>query len=171
MANRLKNHLSLLQRNELIMLWDNGNISPGAELSQSMATYLNESHVILLLISASFLASNYCYKVQMKRAIERHEDKKARVIPVILRSVYWQEPPLDKLQALPEEKKPISKWTPQDDGFENVVAGIVKIVKQWNEQTLSDPIPERKALMTDLAHLIETVKAQLQPPPPRRFNS
>lgn len=53
-------------------------------------------------MSASFLASNYCYKVEMQRAIERHERKEARVIPIILRPVLWNEPPIDKLQALPD---------------------------------------------------------------------
>lgn len=164
MVSDLKDHLSLLERNELITIRDHGNIRAGTEWKRVMDTYLNEAHMILLLISASFLASDYCYSTQMQRAIERHEQKEARVIPILLRSVYWQEPPLDKLQALPDEKKPISRWTPQDDGFTNVVVGIAKIVKQWNEHSLSGPTAERKALMINLDHLIETVKLQLQPP-------
>lgn len=44
----------------------------------------------------------------MKRAVERHERKQARVIPVILDHVYWQVDPLNKLQALPADGKPVS---------------------------------------------------------------
>jgi hypothetical protein len=118
-----------------------------------------------LTFISSFIASDYCYKMQMQRAIERHEHKEARVIPVILRAVYLDIPPFDKLQALPDESKPITRWAHQDDGFENVVVGIAKVVKQWNTQTLPDPTAERKAFMADLDQMIEAVKAQLQPQP------
>jgi hypothetical protein len=50
---------------------------------------LNRANVILLLISADFLASDYCYDVEMKRAMERHEAGEAIVIPIILRQ--WTE--------------------------------------------------------------------------------
>ncbi len=164
MAGKLKKHLSVLEKTQFINIWDYGDIRPGAEWEQEMKNHLNKSQMILLLISADFLASHYCYNVQMQRAIERHEHKEARVIPILLRSVYWQEPPLDKLQALPDEKKPISRWAPQDDGFTNVVGGIAKVVKQWNEHSLSGPTAEREVLMANLDHLIESVKLQLQPP-------
>ncbi len=121
--------------------------------------------MILLLISASFLGSNYCYKIEMQRAIGRHERKEARVIPIILRPVHWREPPIDKLQALPDRAKPVSRWTTQDEGFENVAVGLAGVVKQWDAQSLPDPITERRVLMANLDQLIATVKVHMQPPP------
>ncbi len=101
----------------------------------------------------------------MQRAIERHECKEARVIPIILRPVHWKEPPLDKLQVLPDRAKPISKWTDRDEGFKNVVDGIVKVMGQWNAHRLSDPVVERRVLMASLDQLMEAVKLQMQPQP------
>jgi hypothetical protein len=163
MVSDLKDHLSSLERNELITIWDHGNIRAGTEWKQAMETYLNEAQIILLLASSSFIASDYCYYTQIQRAIERHEQKEARVIPIILRPVYLDIPPFDKLLALPDENKPVSEWTPQDKGFANVVAGIAKAVRQWNTHSLPDPKPERKAFMANLDQLIESVKLQLQP--------
>jgi TIR domain len=165
MKNELKAHLSPLERISLITIQDPRNIDAGSEWKQAMETYLNEAQVILLLASSSFIDSDYCYKMQMQRAIEHHEHKEARVIPVILRPVYLDIPPFDKLQALPDESKPITRWAHRDDGFENVVVGIAKVVKQWNTQSLPDPQAERKAFMADLDQTIEAVKAQLQPQP------
>jgi len=164
MKRKLRNHLSLLERNGLIKVWEYGNVSPGTEWEQELNEYLDKAQVILLLISDSFLASNYCYTVQMQQAIKRHERKDARVIPILLRPVYWEEPPLDKLRALPDDNKPILQWKPQDEGFRNVVVGVKKVIEQWNTHSLPDPKVERKEMIANLNRLIEAVKSQMQPP-------
>jgi TIR domain len=160
----LKKHLSSLVRNELIVLRDYGDIGPGAEWKQEANKHLDEAQIILLLISPSFLDSDYCYNVEMQKAIERHERKEARVIPVILHPVHWKEPPIDKLQALPDQEKPISKWRNRNEGYTNVTDGIIQVIEQWNTHSLPDPITERRALIANLDQLIETVKSQMQPP-------
>ncbi|HKV58286.1 MAG TPA: toll/interleukin-1 receptor domain-containing protein [Ktedonobacteraceae bacterium] len=165
MVNHLKKHLKLLERNGHIALWDYGNISPGSEWEEEINKHLAEAQVILLLISASFLASEYCYSIEMQRAIQRHEHKEACVIPVILRPVHWNEPPIDKLKALPDHEKPISKWKPPDEGFTNAVDGVIKVIEQLNTHSLPDPKVERKEMIANLDQLIETVKLQMQPPP------
>jgi hypothetical protein len=62
---------------------------------------LESAQIILLLISADFLASDYCYGRELERALEHHESQTASVIPVILRSCDWQNTHFGKLQALP----------------------------------------------------------------------
>jgi nucleoside phosphorylase len=162
-VSQLKKQLSVLEHNGLIAIWDYGSSSPGTEGEQEIEKHLDEAQIILLFISASFLASNFCYKVVMQRAIGRHERKEARVIPIILRPVYWKEPPIDKLQALPDDDKPISKWNNRAEAFENVTYGIMKVIEEGNLHGLSDPIAERKALIAHLDQLIEAVKVQMQP--------
>jgi hypothetical protein len=165
MVEKLKEHMSLLVYNGQIALWENGNISPGAERAQEIEHHLEQAQIILLCISASFLASPYCYRVEMQGAIKRHECKEARVISIILRPVHWNAPPLDKLQVLPDEMKPISEWRSQDKGWKNVVDGIMKVIEQWQTRSFSEPGAERKVFMALLDQLIATVKAQMQPPP------
>jgi len=165
MVRQLKKQLSPLERNGLIVLRDHGNISPGTEWEQAFKKLLDEAQIILLLISPSFLDSDYCYKVEMQQAIERHERKEARVIPVILRPVNWEVPPIDKLLALPDRAKPISTWRNRDEGFKNVTDGIKKVIEQWNTHSLPDPKVERKEMIANLDQLIETIKSQMQPPP------
>lgn len=164
MVRQLRMQLNPLLRKGLITLWDFGNISPGTDWEQELKKHLDEAQMILLLISPPFLNSDYCYNMQMQRAVERHERKEARVVPVILRPVDWEIPPIDKLLPLPVGARPISTWRPRDAGFKNVADGIKKVIEQWNTNSLPEPRVERKEMIANLDRLIETVKSHMQPP-------
>src|SRR5205809_1037849 len=122
----LERQLKVLHRQGVIGLWHIRNISAGTEWEREIDRHLNTAHVILLLISSDFMASNYCYGVEMTRAMERHERGETCVIPVILRPVYWQRAPFGKLQALPTDAEPVtgSRWHSQDEAFFDVAEGI-----------------------------------------------
>jgi predicted aspartyl protease len=83
-----------------------------------------------LLVSSDFLASNYCYEKEMKRAVERHELGEARVVPVILRQCDWQGAPFSKLQGLPKDMKPVTSWVSHDEAFTDVAVGIRKVAEE-----------------------------------------
>jgi hypothetical protein len=124
LRDELAKHLSILQRQGVIQTWHDRRISAGTEWAGQIDDNMNSADIILLLISSDFLASTYCYDVELKRAMERHEEKSARVIPVILRAVDWQDAPFGKLQALPKDAKPITSWANQDEAFADVAKGI-----------------------------------------------
>jgi hypothetical protein len=130
LLNQLKNHLMPLQRQGLIHVWYDGDISAGVEWEQEIENQLEAARIILLLVSPDFIASDYCYRKEMKRALERHESGEARVIPIILRSVYWKDQPFSKLQVLPFSGKPIThaSWRSRDEAFSSVVDGIRKVI-------------------------------------------
>src|SRR5258706_11722802 len=114
LLNELKKHLRLLQWQGLIETWHDRDISAGTEWEQEIIEHLNDVQIILLLVSPDFMNSNYSYGIEMKRAMERHERREARVIPVILRYVYWRDAPFGKLQALPTNAKPVKSWHDMD---------------------------------------------------------
>jgi tetratricopeptide (TPR) repeat protein len=122
----LEKHLRILQRQDIINIWHDRNISAGTEWEREIDNHLNSARVILLLVSPDFLDSDYCYGIEMKRAMERHEQEEACVIPIILRHVYWLKTPFGKLQALPTDGKPIlsSSWYSPDEALYNAAEGI-----------------------------------------------
>src|SRR5258708_9148478 len=77
-------HLALLKREGLIETWTFRNIDAGQEWKRSIDANLNSATIILLLISADFMSSDYCWEIEMKRALERHEAAAASVLPIIL---------------------------------------------------------------------------------------
>jgi hypothetical protein len=99
-------------------------ISAGDEWKGEIDDNLEQADVILLLISSDFLASDYCWDVETKRALERHDAGEARVIPVILRTVDWQGAPFGKLQAKPKDAKPVDQWANEDEAFTDIARGI-----------------------------------------------
>jgi hypothetical protein len=131
LLKELKYHLMPLQRQGLIDEWHDSDISAGTEWEGEINKHLNTADIILLLVSPDFMVSDYCYGVEMKRAMERHEHGEARVIPIILRPVYWNRAPFGKLQALPTSAKPItgSNWHSRDEALFDVAKGITKAVK------------------------------------------
>jgi len=128
----LEKQLRVLQRQGLITLWHDRTISPGADREREIDAYLNEADIILPLVSPDFIDSDYCYGNEMKRAMHRHEQGLARVLPILLRPVYWQATPFGKLQMLPANAEPVSSkyWHTLDDAFFEVTKGIEKVVKE-----------------------------------------
>jgi len=135
LLNKLKSHLSPLQRQGLIDVWHDRDISASSEWEQEIKEQLNTAQIILLLISPDFMNSDYCYGTELKQAIDRHERKEARVIPIILRPVYWQGV-LGKLQALPKDALPATDpdWHNLDRAFFDAVEGIRKVVEEINKR-------------------------------------
>ena len=129
LRDELAKHLTLLQRQKVIKAWHDRNISAGTEWKDQIDVHLESAHIILLLISSDFLASDYCYDIEMKRAMDRHQANEARVIPIILRPCDWTSAPFGKLQALPKDAKPVTTWANRDEAFLNIAQGIRKVVE------------------------------------------
>jgi formylglycine-generating enzyme required for sulfatase activity len=126
----LVKHLTPLQQQGLITTWHDGEIIAGEEWKKEIHSHLESANIILLLISADFLASKYCYDIELKHALERHKRQKARVIPIILRPVDWHHTPFGKLAALPTNGEAITLWPDQDAAFADVAAGLRRAVKE-----------------------------------------
>jgi tetratricopeptide (TPR) repeat protein len=138
-CNKLETHLSLLQRQGLITSWHDRHILPGTDWSQAIDEHLERASVILLLISADFLASDYCYGIELQRALQRHQANEARVIPILLRPVDWNSAPFAYLQVLPTDAKPITKWRNRDEAFADVAAGIRRVIEDLSSFQASAP--------------------------------
>jgi TIR domain len=130
LRKKLGTHLTLLQRRGIIDQWHDRRIGAGQEWAGAIDEHLNSAAIILLLVSPDFLASDYCYDLEMKRALERHDAGDVHVIPVILRPVDLEGAPFAKLQALPRDAKPVRSWANEDEAFNDVARGIRKVAEE-----------------------------------------
>ena len=132
----LEKQLRVLKRQHLINVWHDREIAPGMEWQQEIDSHLNAANVILLLVSPDFMDSDYCYGIEMVKAMERHERREAYVIPIIIRPIYWEKAPFGKLQALPRDGVPVSShtWHSLDEAFFNVAEGIRKVIESIQEE-------------------------------------
>jgi hypothetical protein len=135
LRNELETHLALLKRQGVISSWYDRRITAGSDFGQVINSELESSQIILLLFSAHFLASDYCYEKEMMRAIEKHKDGSAIVIPVILHPCDWKSTPFGQLRATPTDGKPVSMYANQQEAFA-IIANDVR------EAIISDPMLE-----------------------------
>jgi len=126
----LQKHLALLVRQKLISVWYDRKIGAGQEWAGQIDEHLNTAQIILLLISPDFITSDYCYDIEVKRAMERNSTREACIIPVILRPCDWQNTPFGKLQALPINGKPVTDWKNRDSAFLTIAQGIRTAVEE-----------------------------------------
>ncbi|HKE01776.1 MAG TPA: toll/interleukin-1 receptor domain-containing protein, partial [Planctomycetota bacterium] len=129
LRDQLEVHLKMLQRQDVIRTWHDREIGAGLDIDEAISDQLATADLVLLLVSPHFLASDYCYKTEMQRALTRHRAGEARVIPVILEPSDWQGAPFGKLRATPPDGKPIATFTNLNEGFLAVARDIRKAAK------------------------------------------
>ena len=105
LRDELEIHLSNLKRQGIISSWYDGDITPGTEWERQIMERLRSAQIVLLLISADFIHSDFCYSIEMKQAIDRHHAGVVRVIPILLRPTDWQGALFEKLKMLPTERQ------------------------------------------------------------------
>jgi hypothetical protein len=130
LRNELADHLRLLERQGIITGWHDRRITGGTEWASTIDDHLRTASIILLLISSAFLASDYCYDVELTHAMDRHDAGEARVVPIILRPVDWHSAPFGKLQALPKDGCPVTSWANPDEGFFDIARGIRSVAEE-----------------------------------------
>lgn len=157
--NQLEKHLALLKRQGLIEAWHDRRIVAGEHIDDSIDAELERADIVLLLVSASFIASDYCYSQEMERALERHARGEAHVVPVIVKNCDWHGAPFGKLKAVPKDGKAITSWANPDDAYTDVAREVRALVERTNEPSASKlerpgmpraadaaPAPARQAL-------------------------
>lgn len=119
---KLLQSLKSLELSYNISVWHDGEIGAGHDIDEAVLQNLNNAHIVLLLVTPAFIASYYCMRIELQRAIERKEKGECIVIPVIYEhSVLLEEMPFYSLKRIPTDGKPISKFRPQQDGCTEVV--------------------------------------------------
>lgn len=143
LRNELENHLAMLKRDGTIETWHDRRIVAGSSFNAAISESLESADVILLLISAYFLASDYCYDIEMRRALEKHAEGSAVVIPVILRPCDWLSSPFGELRATPTDGKEVTMFANQDEAF-TIIAKDIRIAARRFQKDV--PIAAKQAI-------------------------
>jgi len=144
MRDKLERHLSALKQSGVVSEWHDRKILAGDDFDHTISEHLEKADVILFLVSADFLASTYIREVEVKRAMERHKARAARVIPVVLRPVDLKGVPFQDLLRLPKDGLAVTEWKTQDSAFANIAQGIRGVAEQMGKDmtTHEGPVAE-----------------------------
>jgi hypothetical protein len=135
----IEKHLSLMKNQGVIDVWHDRRIEAGQEFAGTIDRNLSDSQIILLLVSSDFLASAYCFGIEMNLAMQRHESGDARVIPIILRACDWHSAPFGKLTAAPRDGEPVTLWPDLDKALYDVALKIRSVVASFGPVVIPEP--------------------------------
>ena len=142
----LKKHFAPLERNNNISIWCDSDIEAGENWEQSIKTALHNADIVLLLVSADAIASNYFYNEELPKALNRENKQEAKVIPIIIRPCNWELTSFKNLQALPFGGKPISTWGNHDLAYNEIVSSINQIIPEIERKKVIQEKAEKERL-------------------------
>jgi hypothetical protein len=109
--------------------WYVHNILPGQIHQDEIDKHLYSADIILLLVSASFLAAKSIQEHELTTILRLQQTGRAHVIPLILRPVNWQDAPFGHLEPLPRDGQPITTWRDRDLAWLDVARGIRALIQ------------------------------------------
>lgn len=128
MKEQLEKQLIMLKRSGKIDVWQDRAILPSQEWNEEILRELHAADLILLLISVDFNNSSFIWEKELKIAMQRHDAKEARVVPIILRKCDWSLFDYARLQALPKNAMPIRSYADPDEAYYEVAVALHKLV-------------------------------------------
>lgn len=139
--DELLEHMAGLKSSGLVDAWHDRKIIAGEDLSGTIDKNLESSEIIIFLLSSSFMSSNYCMNIEAKKAIEMHQQNKAKLIPVLVRHVEWSHSGLKHLATLPTDAKPVASWNDRDEAWLNVVEGVKFHIEEFHVAAKNVSVP------------------------------
>ena len=124
-VRKLEKQLSTLRQTGVITTWHDRQITPGGEWAKQIDAHLASARVIVLMVSADFVSSDYIWGVEVFTAMQRHQLGTAVVVPIVLReTAFLDRTPFGKLQMLPKDAKPVAAWTRPDQVWASVATAL-----------------------------------------------
>jgi len=146
---KLKKHLASLKRSRTISEWTDQELIVGDRLDKEILQHLTKADIVVFLISVDFLDSWYAYEKELLETIKRLDDYTLRIIPIIVRQCDWKDavlcessyvPESDEavetlgtFLAIPQDGKPISSFSNEDEAWTSVIMEIKKVIAKIHE--------------------------------------
>lgn len=143
LRDELAGHLKILERRGVIRSWHDRRINPGQAWDRQINVQLAAADLVLLLVSADFINSDYIWGSELGVAMKRHERGQTSVVPVLVRPCLIEDAPFASIQGLPTDLRAVTSWPNRDEAWTNVAIGIRKTVKDIQERKATAVAPEQ----------------------------
>lgn len=117
--------------------WQDGYLEPGLKWDEEIKDKLHSAHIVLMLISAYFLTSDYVWNIEVQNTLERQEKNEVTAIPIILSPCAWMQTPIVQFQALPRKGRPITDFPDRNTALLEVVNGVYRVIRNWEQRLTS----------------------------------
>jgi len=131
--DKLIKHLKVLQRQNMLNIWDDRQLKAGDQWFEKIKNALNEATVAVMMVSADFLDSNFILSEEVPVLLKKREREGLRIVPIIIKPCVWQAIGwLSKMQAVPKDGVPLMKYSEYEieDSLANIAMDIAKCIKK-----------------------------------------
>lgn len=144
--------LSPLVRTKKAIIWSDAELSPGANWKEVIDKNLDDSDVVICLITSNFIHSDFCYNEEFLKCIDRHKRGEITIIPLIVEDCGWEMTEIGELQAIPEFGQPVhsSKWKNAAEGYADAVRRISKHSLKLSEKQIKVEVQSNVNVIIDL---------------------
>ena len=159
--DELVTHLHLFVEYGYVEKWVDSDLLPGEEWEKRIEQELDTAHLVIILVSADALRSEFIRKKELKRALEKKRSGSARVIPVLVRECTWElHPDLSTLQFLPKDDngriRGVAGWISRDEAWAACLRELKKLIDEVGQEL------EKELEQTQKAAEAEAHKKQLE---------
>jgi hypothetical protein len=138
LCHELESHLAHMKNAGLVEPWHIGYVQGGGDWRSELVAHIDQADLVVLLISADFLATEECYELALKRSLARQANGQAKVVPVLVRSVDCDDALAAGLSVLPENGKAVTLWEDRDQAW-TTVARSIRILAEALQQSEVTP--------------------------------
>ena len=160
-CEQLYSNLKRLEFERKAIIWFDEKLRCGDSFEEVIKKKVEQSEVILLIVTSNFLASEYCYINELSLALTRHKGGACRVIPIIFENCDWKSSWLGGIESLPKGGLPVSDADNVKNAIVDVVAGIASEIDTLiSDLVLPDP---ELAIFTneDLCEILENIERSI----------
>ena len=162
---RLRTHLAALMRDG-VSVWFDGDLDAGDQLSTGIARALRQADIFVALLSPDYLASNYCWNIEYRRAMNRRARGSMRVVAAVVRPCDWKSTRAAGFKLLPRDGRPVTRWRSADEAFLNIAEGIKGVVRTVRKDMTQDRSASSKVAGTRVAVAKLPMPKKRTPGPP-----
>lgn len=145
---QLVSHLKVLESSGSIELWTDDKIEGGADWKEEIKQKIAQARVVILLISANFLTSEFILSKEVPDFLKRRQSEGLTVFPVIAKSCAWDTFDwLVKMNVRPQDDMPV--WSDNPDQIDKRLTAITKeirdiVKRKMTKEVTPDFAPDSK---------------------------
>jgi len=129
-CDRLASQLMGLDGDVVTDIWYDPRIAPGSDYDAEILKRLENSDIIIVLISESFLGARFA-PFEVKRALELKEQNQCVIVPVLLRHCVYKKLNLGTIDTSPHGRGPIDSddWTDKALALKTVAQEVEAVTR------------------------------------------
>jgi len=126
--NEFKDYIKIFERNGLVERWDDNELVVGEKWDNTIKDKIYSADIVVFLLSASSLASDYINDYELKIAFELNDMDEVYVIPIIIKDCLWDMTGFSDFQILPIDGKAVNSWRLREEAWTATARGLKKAI-------------------------------------------